>query len=127
IADAFSRIGRIPLEPQISVAPSPEAGYRLRARLHVRGDTAGFYREGTHELCDAGRTNQLSPGAMDAVDRALAAFGDARSAVTSLELSENIAADERAVHFDVIPDAQTLEHALTRAADAAALTGCTAR
>lgn len=127
IADAFSRIGRIPLEQQIDVAPSPETGYRLRARLHVRGDSAGFYREGTHELCDARRTNQLSPGAMDAVDRALEALGDARSAVTSLELSENIAGDERAVHFDVVPDAQTLEHALTRAGEAAELTGCTAR
>src|SRR6185436_474710 len=105
IADAFSRIGRIPLEQQISVAPSPEAGYRLRARLHVRGDAAGFYREGTHELCDAGTTNQLTAGALETVERALAALG--RGAVTSLELSENLAADERAIHFDVVPNAQT--------------------
>ncbi len=46
---------------QVSVTSSPEAGYRLRARLHVRGDAAGFYREGTHELCDA-RTNESIDG-----------------------------------------------------------------
>ena len=69
IADAFTRIGRIPVEQQqLAVTPSPETGYRLRARLHVRRNAAGFYREGTHELCDAGSTNQLSQGAMDAVD-----------------------------------------------------------
>jgi tRNA/tmRNA/rRNA uracil-C5-methylase (TrmA/RlmC/RlmD family) len=127
IADAFTRIGRIPLEEPIAVTPSPETGYRLRARLHVRPDAAGFYREGTHELCDARGTNQVSPGAMDAVDRALAALGDDRAGVVSLELSENIAADERAVHFDIVPDARTLESALARAVDSGGLTGCTAR
>lgn len=127
IADAFTRIGHIPVEGPIAVVPSPEIGYRVRARLHVRGNAAGFYREGTHELCDARRTNQLSPGAMDAVDRVLAALGDERAGVASLELSENIAADERAVHFDVVPDAQTLEPGLARAVDAGGLTGCTAR
>ncbi len=127
IADAFMRIGRIPNEQPLSVTPSPETGYRLRARLHVRENAAGFYREGTHELCDARSTNQLSRGAMDAVDRTLAALGDHRAGVTSLELSENIAADERAVHFDVVPDARTLEPMLARAVNAGALTGCTAR
>jgi 23S rRNA (uracil1939-C5)-methyltransferase len=127
IADAFMRIGRIANEQPLSVTPSPETGYRLRARLHVRENAAGFYREGTHELCDARSTNQLSRGAMDAVDRTLAALGDDRAGVTSLELSENIAADERAVHFDVVPDARTLEPVLARAVNAGALTGCTAR
>jgi 23S rRNA (uracil1939-C5)-methyltransferase len=126
IADAFARIGRTPIE-HVSVAPSPEAGYRLRARLHVRGDAAGFYREGTHELCDAGTTNQLTAGALETVERALAALGHGRGAVTSLELSENLAADERAIHFDVVPNAQTLEPALAQAIDVAKLTGCTAR
>lgn len=127
IADAFTRIGRIPLEDTVTVAASPEAAYRMRARLHVRRDTAGFYREGTHDICDARETRQLSPDAMDAIDAALSALGDARADVTSLELSENMAADERALHLDVLPDARTLEPALTRAIDAAGLTGCTAR
>src|SRR6185295_5578026 len=128
IADAFTRIGRIPVEQQqLAVTPSPETGYRLRARLHVRRNAAGFYREGTHELCDARSTNQLSQGAMDGVDRTLGALGDDRVGVSSLELSENIAGDERAVHFDVVPDARTLESVLARAVNAGALTGCTAR
>jgi 23S rRNA (uracil1939-C5)-methyltransferase len=127
IADAFTRIGRIPIAEQVAVTPSPETGYRLRARLHVRGNAAGFYREGTHELCDARTTNQLSPGAIDAIDRTLAALGDNRAGVTSLELSENIAAEERAVHFDLVPDARTMESWLARAVDEGGLTGCTAR
>ena len=127
IADAFMRLGRIPLEDTVSVAASPEAAYRMRVRLHVRRDTAGFYREGTHDICDARDTRQLSAGSMDAIDAALSALGDARADVTSLELSENMAADERALHLDVLPDARTLEPALTRAIDAAGLTGCTAR
>lgn len=127
IADAFTRIGRIPLEDAVSVAASPEVAYRMRARLHVRGDTAGFYREGTHDICDARETRQLSADSMDAIDAALSALGVARADVASLELSENMAADERAMHLDVLPDARTLEPALARAIDAAGLTGCTAR
>src|SRR6476659_820755 len=38
IADAFQRIGRLPLPSAVSVASSPEEGYRMRARLHARGD-----------------------------------------------------------------------------------------
>ena len=127
IADAFTRIGRIPIGDDVAVAPSPETGYRLRARLHVRADRAGFYREGTHDLCDHRATNQLSPGTIDAIDRMLAALGDSRSAVASVELSENMSGDERAAHFDVLPDAQTMEALLARAVEAARLTGCTAR
>src|SRR5688500_17244301 len=51
IADAFARIGRLGLPAGIRVAPSPEEGYRMRARLHMRGRLAGFFREGTHEVC----------------------------------------------------------------------------
>jgi 23S rRNA (uracil1939-C5)-methyltransferase len=127
IADAFTRIGRIPLSQPVDVLPSPESGYRLRARLHVRENGVGFYREGTHILCDARMTNQLSSGAMDAVDLALSALAETRSSVTSIELSENIAADERALHFDVVPEAGSIELSLARAVDAATLTGCSAR
>ena len=127
IADAFTRIGRIPTGDEVEVAPSPETGYRLRARLHVQADKAGFYREGTHELCDPRGTTQLSAGTVDTIDRTLAALGDIRSAVAAIELSENISGDERAIHCDVIPDAQTMEAAFARAIEAAGLTGCTAR
>src|SRR5687767_11894210 len=56
VVDAFARIGRITLPSAIAVSPSPESGYRMRARLHVRGGRAGFFREGTHEICDPGGT-----------------------------------------------------------------------
>jgi tRNA/tmRNA/rRNA uracil-C5-methylase (TrmA/RlmC/RlmD family) len=127
VADAFTRIGRIPIERSVPVAVSPEAGYRMRARLHVRGDAAGFYRENTHEVCDPRQTHQLLGESMDAIDAALATLGDARGDVASLELSENMAADERAFHLDVIRDARELVPALTHVITAAGLTGCTAR
>src|SRR6188474_2050412 len=44
IADAFRRIAGITLEAPPAVAASPETGYRLRARLHVRKGRAGFFR-----------------------------------------------------------------------------------
>ena len=65
IADAFARIGRIDLPAPVSVAASPEDGYRMRARLHVRRGLVGFFREGTHELCDARQTGQLLPETVD--------------------------------------------------------------
>ena len=37
IADAFARIGRLEVPAAIPVAASREDGYRMRARLHVRG------------------------------------------------------------------------------------------
>jgi len=127
VTDAFTRIGHIPIESPVPVAASPESGYRMRARLHVRSDAVGFYRENTHEMCDARQTHQLLFESMTAIDAALAALGDARVDIASLELSENMAADERAFHLDVIPDARDLEPSLTRAITAAGLTGCTAR
>src|SRR3954469_11712798 len=61
VADAFARIGKITLPAATPVMGSAEQGYRMRARLHAREGRFGFFREGTHELCDAGPTNQLLP------------------------------------------------------------------
>src|SRR3990172_2682843 len=61
IADAFRRVGKISLDTATPIAPSREHGYRLRARLHVRDGRAGFFRAGTHVLCDAAATGQLLP------------------------------------------------------------------
>ncbi|HEV2986161.1 MAG TPA: TRAM domain-containing protein, partial [Vicinamibacterales bacterium] len=101
IADAFARIGRVPLPSAVAVAPSPEDGYRMRARLHVGGGRIGFFREGTHDLCDARQTRQLLPRTCDALERLGAA---ARSLgaedIRGIELSENAAASQRVVHLD---------------------------
>src|SRR5436190_4181493 len=56
IADALGRIGRIAWPTPIGVAASPDEGYRMRSRLHIRGSRIGFFREGSHGLCDARAT-----------------------------------------------------------------------
>src|SRR5262249_48153296 len=101
IADAFARIGRIELPAPVPVAASPEEGYRMRARLHVRGRRLGFFREGTHEICDARTTRQLLPATVDTLDRLMAAAKSLGvDAIQELDLSENVHATERVVHVE---------------------------
>ncbi len=98
IADAFARIGRLPLASAVGVAASPEQGYRMRARLHVRGPRWGFFREGTHEVCDARTTGQLLPATCDALDRIVAAARSlALESLQEIELAENADCSNRAV------------------------------
>ncbi len=101
IEDAFSRIGRLTLPAAIAVSGSPEDGYRMRARLHVRDGRVGFFREGTHDLCDARETRQLRADACDTLDRLAAGLRSLGMAgVRELEVSENIDASQRVVHFE---------------------------
>jgi 23S rRNA (uracil1939-C5)-methyltransferase len=100
IADAFARIGRLPLASAPRVAASPEAGYRMRARLHVRDRRLGFFREGSHEVCDPRPTRQLLSETCDALDRLMASIRSVGARVGDVELSENVAATERVVHLD---------------------------
>jgi 23S rRNA (uracil1939-C5)-methyltransferase len=97
VRDAFARIARLEI-PDTTVLPSPVAGYRMRARLHRRSGRIGFFREGTHQLCDVRQTRQLLPATADLLDR-LSATLDAVDAadVDEIELSENIDASERVV------------------------------
>lgn len=103
IEDTLRRLGRITLEAPPPIAASPVDGYRMRARLHVRNRKIGFFREGTHSLCDPAHTRQLQPGAIDmlrALEASLATLE--RDAVSDIELSENIDASERAVHLELV-------------------------
>jgi 23S rRNA (uracil1939-C5)-methyltransferase len=101
IADAFTRIGHLALPAPVTVAASPEDGYRMRAKLHVRGSRFGFFREGTHDLCDARATRQLLPATLDALDRVMAAVRSiGADSVREIELSENAEASERVVHLE---------------------------
>lgn len=126
IEDAFLRIGRIPLPERVPVTSGPERGYRMRARFHVRDGRTGFYREGTHSLCDPRTTGQLRDDSADVVDTVVGAMAERGVTVLSVELSENIPATHRAVHLATAasPD---LEAALAHAAEKAAITGATAR
>jgi len=106
IRDALARLGRMPAPASIPVAPSPEQAYRMRARLHLRGGRVGFFLEGTHQVCDAAMTGQLLPDATAAVHLVVQEFvaaglrGDA-----DVDLSENRAGDERAIHIELSPKA----------------------
>jgi 23S rRNA (uracil1939-C5)-methyltransferase len=104
VADAFARIGKLPLEEAVAVRASPEHGYRMRARLHVRSGRIGFFREGTHDLCDASHTAQLLPETgqiLNLLQTRLAA--EAVHAVREIELSENMAGTERALLVELAP------------------------
>jgi 23S rRNA (uracil1939-C5)-methyltransferase len=124
VRDAFRRLGRITIDLP-AVAPSPERGYRMRARLHVRGDRIGFYREGTHELCDAAATGQMDDGALAAAARAVESLAAAHVRLSAVELTENIAADERVLHVLPAEGSVLSDRAVDDAMAAGGLTGCT--
>jgi len=105
IDDAFRRIGRITLESPVEVVASPVDGYRMRARLHVRNGRIGFFREGTHSLCDAAPTRQLRDDTVEVIRRLeLSLAGEPRQQVGDIEIAENLDASERAVHLELLPD-----------------------
>jgi 23S rRNA (uracil1939-C5)-methyltransferase len=99
VLDALRHGGRIAWTGPLIVRRSPEQGYRMRARLHVRAGRVGFFREGTHDVCAAGRTGQLLPAAIDAVEHFVASLPrDTVQRLDALELSENLPADQRVLH-----------------------------
>jgi 23S rRNA (uracil1939-C5)-methyltransferase len=102
IQDAFRRIGRLPLPGPPVVVGSPERGYRMRARLHVRGGQIGFYLEGTHQLCDATTTGQLLPETGEWIAAAQRRL-DAKALrdMAAIEIAENIPGQERACHLEL--------------------------
>jgi 23S rRNA (uracil1939-C5)-methyltransferase len=122
IADALARIGHVELPSPIRVAGSPEDGYRMRARLHVRGRRIGFFREATHDVCDVRPTGQLLPQTCDMIDRLTATIRSlALDAIREIELAENIDASDRVLALDTIEaiDSRIIE----RLASADGLTG----
>jgi 23S rRNA (uracil1939-C5)-methyltransferase len=101
VEDAFARVGHLALPGPVQVVPSAETGYRMRARLHLRGGRMGFFREGTHELCDVRQTGQLLPATCDALDRLMAVLRSLGiESVSEIELAENLEASARAVYLD---------------------------
>ncbi|HZT77063.1 MAG TPA: TRAM domain-containing protein [Vicinamibacterales bacterium] len=126
IVDAFARLGRLSLPAPPTVAASREDGYRMRARLHVRGRRIGWFREATHDLCDVRATGQLLPASCDVLDwlsAILTSLGV--DAVREIELSENVDASERVIALDA--DAPIAAGVIERLAATDALTGLVSR
>ena len=101
IQEAFARLGRITLPASVIVRASPEEGYRMRARLHVSDGRAGFYREGSHALCDARTTRQMIEAGLDAADEAARLMHQSSARASSIEITENLTADERILRVEV--------------------------
>lgn len=123
IEDAFRRIGRLTLPSLPGVAASPEGGYRMRARLHVRGRRIGFFREGTHAVCDPRHTRQLLPATcetIEALEQTIGSLG--LDAIHEIDLSENVDASERVIFVDAASEIDA--RAIESLAGAAGLTGC---
>lgn len=125
VCDAFSRLGRIE-PPPVEVLPSPEAGYRMRGRLHVHGARAGFYREGTHEICDAAATKQLSAEAIRSAVSAAKILAGSGAHLVSVQVTENLAGDQRALHVELQPGTDLDAAALNEVVASEGLTGCSA-
>ena len=125
IRDAFARIGRLPLDTAPSVVASPERGYRMRARFHVRGGHIGFVREESHDICAVGPTNQMLPATVEWIEQAEARLQDGRlQGLSSIEIAENIPATERACHLELEPGTDARSFA---ALSTDALTGLSAQ
>jgi 23S rRNA (uracil1939-C5)-methyltransferase len=107
IADTFRRIGRITLDAPMDVVPSPIDGYRMRARLHVRDGRIGFFREGTHLLCDPAPSRQLRGDTIDVLRRLETALAQVpEGLISDIDISENVDASQRAIHLELHPDAE---------------------
>jgi tRNA/tmRNA/rRNA uracil-C5-methylase (TrmA/RlmC/RlmD family) len=106
VRDTFRRLARLDLPGELPVHESPDVGYRMRARMHVHAARIGFYREGTHTLCDPACSRQLRADTLDVLARVSATLESAGfDGLGSLELAENRDASQRALYLDVAADA----------------------
>jgi 23S rRNA (uracil1939-C5)-methyltransferase len=99
----------------------------MRGRLFVQGASTGFYREGTHTLCDAAGTRQLTGEAVDIGVSAAATLHARGTDVLSVTISENIAGDQRAVHAELRPGARADDLVLQEIVREHGLTGLSTR
>jgi len=57
----LGRLAEVPMRP--AIASPRDYGYRNRIRVHVEGDTVGFYRHDGHELIDVAECTIAAPAA----------------------------------------------------------------
>jgi 23S rRNA (uracil1939-C5)-methyltransferase len=104
LRDALGRLGGVVVDGAIPIAAAREDGYRMRARLHARRGRIGFFREGTHQLCDPAGTQQLLPATLAVLEDLGGVLRRVRAdAVTDVEVAENAEASERVLHLVVAP------------------------
>jgi 23S rRNA (uracil1939-C5)-methyltransferase len=102
LADALRRIGKVTLDAPVPVTGGPADGYRTRARVHVRAGHAGFFAEGTHQLCALAPSRQLAPASVDVIERlATAVAGAAADVEAEVEWAEDVAGEQRIAHVTV--------------------------
>ena len=78
-ADNLSRIGKVPRETVLPVAPSPACyGYRSRVQLKLSGRSGklslGFFKSGSHEVVDFGEGCPLADPLLNRISRELRAL-----------------------------------------------------
>lgn len=113
VADGFARIGKMALPSPCRIMSSPRHGYRMRARLHVRRGRIGFFREGTHEWCDPGPTDQLLPDTLASVQQLEARLAEwPTGAASEVIVAEDVPGAQRLLHVELVPGIDTA--ALTR-------------
>ena len=104
VTDALSRLGAKALDSPPDVVPSPDVGYRLRARLHVDGHRLGFFREHSYDVCDARHTGQFLPATcawLSDVEALVASWPN--ETIRSLAFAEDIPGLERVAHIELGP------------------------
>ncbi len=104
VQDAFGHIGRAPMPVAPAIVRSPEHGYRMRARLHAAAGRLGFFREGSHQICDAERTGQLATSTTNWIGNLSERLRDHHlQGLAGLEIAETIPGDARVCHLDLHP------------------------
>jgi 23S rRNA (uracil1939-C5)-methyltransferase len=102
VSDAFARIARLPLVAPPAVHVSPEDGYRMRLRVHMREGRIGSFREGTHEICPVALTRQASEACVAVVTQVEACLGASHvTRVEAIEIAENLDGSARVLHLDL--------------------------
>lgn len=101
LRESLARAG-VTWQGAIAVRPSPEAGWRLRAELHVDwsgpAPRLGFHEQGSHRLVDVVECVQLSAamnGAAAALRAALAERRPLAERVRSVEMAESMDGGQR--------------------------------
>jgi 23S rRNA (uracil1939-C5)-methyltransferase len=105
VQDAIARIAKVRLGADIPMTTSEPTGYRSRYRVHEGHGRLGFYREGSHDVCDPASSGQLADASLSALsDLAAVLPADAGALVGAFEIIENLPNTERALNLAMRAD-----------------------